>query len=608
MKWSLIMLCLIILPDILSAREPNSVPPTSPGNYDYSSITEVIPPSPNAASLGKFGGVNVGKNTGTINFLVPIYDVSIKNVTVPVSLSYSSGGMKVDELPTVLGTSWNLNAGGVINRTVAGAPDESSVWVDPPTGFPNVSQATLDFYLKTISKSTSEDWRHDIFKFNFGGFSGSFILDKERNVQLLEHSDLSITKSLSVSGKLNFIATDGKGTKYYFGFDDAIEQTKNNKSSCQSDVGEYAYTTTAWYLSRIENTNGEWVNFSYEAEAFKTMVMNGISQSMTKGNNSQVGECGNCAALFNSFSTCTSSYNLKTVRLLAISSSSGVYITFGYELTSVYQDGFTLCNKIWINRDNGSIINGYDLLYQTRAPTTTSSNIYADNSPRKFLIGVNKLASDGSIAPLSQYKFNYYNLNNLPSRFSYAQDHWGFFNGKTTNVNFLALPEAAYQVTFPDATANRNADENFVINGSLSKIEYPTGGFDELTYESNKIGANVTGGLRIRQIKTFDGISVTPINTNYYYTTLDNLSGSGEGFFSEPKHMKSMSVISKCIKYGNPEPHSPNGNPLCFQQDCDIIQLSSNTNDNLYIFSTGLVSYRYVVEMKIASIEKLATQ
>ncbi len=72
----------------------------------------LMPHSPEAEAIGKFGDLPVGLNTGTPKVTVPIYDLKLKRVTVPVSLDYHASGVKVDELATNVGLDWALNAGG----------------------------------------------------------------------------------------------------------------------------------------------------------------------------------------------------------------------------------------------------------------------------------------------------------------------------------------------------------------------------------------------------------------------------------------------------------------------------------------------------------------
>ena len=59
-------------------------------------VPNVFPPSPNAAALMKFTDVPVSPYTGTADVSVPIYTLQAKGVSVPVSLSYHTGGIRLD--------------------------------------------------------------------------------------------------------------------------------------------------------------------------------------------------------------------------------------------------------------------------------------------------------------------------------------------------------------------------------------------------------------------------------------------------------------------------------------------------------------------------------
>jgi hypothetical protein len=80
--------------------------------------------SPNAASLGKFGDIPVNYHTGIPSIGIPLYTIQDGNLSVPISISYHAGGLKVDEPSSSVGAGWALNAGGVITRTVKDKPDE----------------------------------------------------------------------------------------------------------------------------------------------------------------------------------------------------------------------------------------------------------------------------------------------------------------------------------------------------------------------------------------------------------------------------------------------------------------------------------------------------
>src|SRR5687768_15138488 len=81
--------------------------------FAYSQQTEpVLPPSPTAASLGKYASIPVGHYTGVPNINIPIYTISSGPLQLPISMSYHAGGIKVEEVASAVGLGWTLNAGG----------------------------------------------------------------------------------------------------------------------------------------------------------------------------------------------------------------------------------------------------------------------------------------------------------------------------------------------------------------------------------------------------------------------------------------------------------------------------------------------------------------
>ena len=91
-----------------------------PAQEDLNPASAIIPPAPTSASLGKYGDIPVGFHTGTPNISIPLYQLQGRALSVPISLSYHAGGMKVEEVASWVGSGWSLNAGGVITRTTHG--------------------------------------------------------------------------------------------------------------------------------------------------------------------------------------------------------------------------------------------------------------------------------------------------------------------------------------------------------------------------------------------------------------------------------------------------------------------------------------------------------
>ena len=79
-------------------------------------------PSPSAQLKTASAGVDL--YNGSNNASIPLHTVSSGDVSLPISLSTSSNGLKVDNLGSTVGQNWSLGAGGSISRVVKGLPDE----------------------------------------------------------------------------------------------------------------------------------------------------------------------------------------------------------------------------------------------------------------------------------------------------------------------------------------------------------------------------------------------------------------------------------------------------------------------------------------------------
>ena len=60
--------------------------------------TQIIPPSPSAAALGKYGDIPVSLYIGVPNISIPIYTVVGNGISLPINLSYHASELKVEEI------------------------------------------------------------------------------------------------------------------------------------------------------------------------------------------------------------------------------------------------------------------------------------------------------------------------------------------------------------------------------------------------------------------------------------------------------------------------------------------------------------------------------
>jgi YD repeat-containing protein len=108
-------------------------------------------------------------------------------------------------------------------------------------------------------------------------------------------------------------------------------------------------------------------------------------------------------------------------------------------------------------------------------------------------------------------------------------DYWGYFNGSSTSgtasyVPNFEIPGHQSGVIRIDGM-NRNADFSHMKKGSLKKITYPTKGFSLFHYEAHKADNTTYGGLRIKEIETYDENSNLTQKKWYKYGV--NESGNG---------------------------------------------------------------------------------
>jgi hypothetical protein len=142
--------------------------------------------------------------------------------------------------------------------------------------------------------------------------------------------------------------------------------------------------------------------------------------------------------------------------------------------------------KIFSKYSN-TYLNQYRFNYHySRAAGAGGSNDYSIY--RLKLDSLNEIASD--MNHIRSWNFEY-NTELLPSRNSYAQDHFGYYNGALQNQTLLPeiiTPLALHDHGFgPDhfVTGDRSANEYFMQAEMLTRITYPANGTTAFEYEAN---------------------------------------------------------------------------------------------------------------------------
>lgn len=441
-------------------------------------IPKIIPPSPEATSLAKFTEVPVSHYTGLPNISIPIYTIESSGTNVPISLSYHARGVRVEEIASRVGIGWALNAGGVISRQVRGSIDEGALGYytkDFYNDFGTKESTRSYVYTESLSGAEGIDLVPDQFNFQFPGGSGKFIFDQKTKKPLIQsYSDIKI----EYSGFKKWIITTSNGYKYYFGEPENNDISRYAKdvdishnyvyaNDGLSDLGKSGYDIiNSWHLIDIVSPDGKKIHFNYEKENLTyyrrsydkyDKTTNGASSFFSKVSSTQ--------------------FQLKEIIF-----ETGKVIFNRPTIEREDLKGSHQLESIEIKDLNDHLIKKYKLIHSYSNDELSNNvlsylkNIEPSAKKRLFLDAIKQVSKSGE--EKHYYAFEYTNKDELPNRFSNAQDLWGYYNGKD-NGSFLTF----YNY---DRTVNREVDEFKSKVGLITEVILPTGGYSKFTFEPNK--------------------------------------------------------------------------------------------------------------------------
>lgn len=461
---------------------------SGPGSLSNGFIPNVIPPSPNAASLGKFGAWPVSYYTGVADVSIPVYEIKSRKLSLPVSLQYHGSGIKVEEVGSWVGTGWALNAGGVITRTIIGLQDN-----EPGTGyysrlkagyrFPN-SYALNDvntFVFFHKATDGNMDTEPDAYFFNFNGRSGKFFFDENGNFHSIPENALKLTKHpFQFSNAPNiWEIIDESGNAYTFGSTDGVSGGVEQGRIADNNPGTLEYFDNAWYLTSIISADkSDTITLKYEpktevyginpiqslreltsAMVWQPMPGHGWQELLSLGSVLYNGAPGGAAG----------TRNITTGRgkLSAIKWPQGE-LKFSSITTRQDIQGGSMLDTIQVNAvGTGSTAKKLRLQYSYRGE-------------RYFLDSISELSSISA----DKLVTSFYYYPGLPSRFSNSQDHWGYFNAAANNHLLPSSP--SFQTSF---NSNREPNIDAAKSGTLRRVKYPTGGYTDFDYEEHRYAA-----------------------------------------------------------------------------------------------------------------------
>ncbi|SUJ22105.1 Uncharacterised protein [Sphingobacterium spiritivorum] len=461
----------------------------------------IIPPSPHVYSTIKQNDFTIGLFSGTAQYSIPLFNISSGSITLPVSLNYSSNGIKVDEVPGRTGMNWNLTTGALISRSVRGYPDDNigvthARPLDHKIYGDNFWYFLEKFY--NVPYTSTYDSQPDVFSLSGLGLSGQFYIDNGVIKQINNTGyKIEVFRAEPTVKIQSFKVTDGDGVQYFFGENGAGSTSKGFDQENEHESAKNK-AQIAWFLTRIINSKGDIIEFEYSI-AKEVEYYSGVSNSY------RTASAGTYYGRWGQFSFPIFNHNNKMPALEStiffknkISEGYLSKITFPLGTLHFYYsaredllndkklDSISLVNKN--NKRVKSALLNYvysesnNPLFLTNYSTNEKlQNKYPYLKKRLFLSSVVEKGQEEAGVP---YVFEYENINGLPPRLSFSQDYFGYFNGK---VNKYFFPNDTYYKGNQELHigGDRRGDFNFAKTGLLKKITNPLKGSQEFEYESN---------------------------------------------------------------------------------------------------------------------------
>ena len=486
---------------------------------------KIVGPSPEAARATKYSDYPVSYGLGLVDVSIPLYVVKSHSLSLPISLCYDSGGIRVDDFSGPVGLGWTLEAGGVITRSVSDVEDESTYgwanrWEEDPL------DQTFDDpdYLAELADGT-RDTSADIFSYNFCGHKGSFYIDwLSDSLDVIPTSATDLIIEVTIDG---FLITDTDGTQYSFTQSErseryitALEPVPGVGTSSYSPA--YLNPVTAWYLTEIASMDRTdvislkyktyedfYTKHSFEPRSYQFSYQYDALGSITHIWRDENGLWEN--GLGYPEITCqTGSYELEMdycPQYLDSILFSGGNVAFEYINNPI--EGQT-SRKSYPRIMDCFTVNSIPPASATNTEVfrCTLNDTLRTRDKRNLLKEVVLTGRGG--APIESYSFTYIG-EETRAMTPNSKDLFGYYNAANNGgTAFLRLFSGSSY--FSENMANRNYNSGMVSTLSLETISTASGAKTEFVYEGNSITTNYYGALfstigighRIHRINTYD--------------------------------------------------------------------------------------------------------
>lgn len=464
---------------------------------------------------------------------VPLYEINLENIKIPIFLSYNNTGIKTNEIPTPLGVSWKLNDIGKITRSVNHLPDEMifsgidgvslpselvgyrNGWFFSKEEDPYNNFGELKFSVK--GRKSVIDAAPDYFSLNIAtGISSTFIYKKNfaSDNTLLSPTPVFFTGNQHYIVKTNFDKFNQGATNY----SDIVFEINDEKG--------IKYDFFGGPIKRSITRNGNLTEYDYKDFYIKTIKSTHNNDVITMSYEENLTEFYNFVVTANSVKEINNVYHAQRVEQdYSFQSNDRLepkeintpreVIKFNY--TTVHVGGNDYGNQdvkqlteISIYNKSGVYITGYtfDYVYFTDNRFVLSKIYKYDNTKTNRIMFREFSYYPGS--PNHQTSFN--------------QDMFGYSNNPTAANETLLPFKRSYCPTVDvyNPAADRSPNFDYALKGMLKEITTNLGGTTEYFYQLKMDSYYYGGGMVLSKIIEKPLIGDNRITT-FNYSNLNGL-------------------------------------------------------------------------------------
>lgn len=384
------------------------------------------------------------------------------------------------------------------------------------------------------------DGEADKFMYNYPSGSGSFFYNFDKSIHYKPKKDIEVTHTIGIESEsvsssncltydkviTDFTIKDEYGRTYLF-----KDKERSNTKTVDQPYSDYRGFPSSWYLRKMENASKtrsidfEYDTYTYSLIRSSSIYIVGTVEDDVFSETSYIGK------------------RLKKITFL----QGSVEFIASTETRKDFSNNKYL-EKIVVRDNNNKIIKTIRFTYKymtSNSLVASNATITVSDNNRLILDSIVKCDGDNNCE--NPTIFTYDTTNYLPSRFSKAKDHWGYYNGQINNSklepkSFMRWynPSVSSWIIDLVGSANRSPNATYSTAGVLKEIPYPTGGKIVFDYESHTAVHDEITGILSPQSTMLMWQNQTALFTIQLSSKANPLSELAvKGFYTDP--------INQCI-------------------------------------------------------------